>query len=100
MPPPDAIAKIRAEIPGATSEQLDRQHRKFSDHWAAATGRTATKRDWLAAWRNWMREAADRGQIGHQTANSGHGYTAPGGFNPVAAMARIEAEEAQREALL
>lgn len=28
---------------------------KFRDHWISATGQSATKRDWLAAWRNWMR---------------------------------------------
>lgn len=29
----------------------------FIDHWTSATGRNATKHDWVAAWRNWMRRA-------------------------------------------
>jgi hypothetical protein len=29
----------------------------FIDHWTAASGRNATKRDWVAAWRTWMRNA-------------------------------------------
>lgn len=28
---------------------------KFRDHWISATGQSATKRDWLATWRNWIR---------------------------------------------
>lgn len=92
-PPTDVIAAIRAEMPTATSEQLERQHRKFVDHWAAATGRTATKRDWTAAWRNWMREAADRGHIGGKPPINGHGYTAPGGFDPAAALAAAHAAD-------
>jgi uncharacterized protein YdaU (DUF1376 family) len=30
---------------------------KFRDHWHAATGTRATKADWLATWRNWVRNA-------------------------------------------
>lgn len=30
---------------------------KFRDHWRAATGSKATKADWLATWRNWIRNA-------------------------------------------
>jgi|GEM_PF-3348328 len=28
---------------------------KFIDHWRSSTGRNATKLDWVAAWRNWLR---------------------------------------------
>lgn len=37
-----------------------RETEKFVDHWHAASGQNAVKRDWVAAWRNWMRNAADR----------------------------------------
>lgn len=37
---------------------------QFRDHWKAATGRTATKQDWDAAWRYWMREAQKRATRG------------------------------------
>ncbi|OCP04411.1 hypothetical protein BC374_25570 [Ensifer sp. LC13] len=30
---------------------------KFRDYWAAKSGRNATKLDWAATWRNWMRNA-------------------------------------------
>lgn len=33
---------------------------KFIDYWTAASGSTAVKRDWSAAWRNWMRNAVER----------------------------------------
>ncbi|GAA5198639.1 hypothetical protein [Microbacterium jejuense] len=29
--------------------------KQFVDYWRAASGRTATKKDWLAAWRYWLR---------------------------------------------
>ena len=31
---------------------------KFRDYWTAKSGRDAAKLDWLATWRNWMRNAA------------------------------------------
>ena len=30
---------------------------KFCDYWKAASGRNATKCDWAATWRNWIRNA-------------------------------------------
>jgi hypothetical protein len=33
---------------------------KFTDYWRAATGARATKRDWQATWRNWLRRAAEQ----------------------------------------
>ena len=30
---------------------------KFCDYWHAKSGRDATKADWLATWRNWIRNA-------------------------------------------
>jgi len=36
-----------------------RETEKFINHWHAASGRTATKHDWEAAWRNWMLKAED-----------------------------------------
>lgn len=62
------------EVPGL---DVVAHTREFVDHWRAASGQTATKRDWLAAWRNWMRKAhrwnaprtttsiVDRGRAAH-----------------------------------
>ncbi|WDG45007.1 YdaU family protein [Pseudomonas synxantha] len=36
---------------------VDLESEKFRDHWHAATGAKATKADWLATWRNWIRNA-------------------------------------------
>lgn len=85
MPKPETVAKIREEVPTATSEQIKSQHERFSDHWRSSTGRNATKRDWDGAWRNWMREATDRGKLGAQIVN---------GFDHAAAMARAEVLDA------
>lgn len=34
---------------------VDRVTRQFVDYWRAASGKTATKKDWIAAWRYWLR---------------------------------------------
>lgn len=44
----------RPEFPTAT---MEREGQKFADHWRAATGKNATKLDWFATWRNWVRNA-------------------------------------------
>jgi hypothetical protein len=41
-------------------QDVQRTFAKFRDHWTAATGANARKRDWDAAWRNWCRTEADR----------------------------------------
>lgn len=35
----------------------DLEHAKFCDYWHAKSGAGATKRDWVATWRNWCRNA-------------------------------------------
>lgn len=42
------------EVPGL---DVVAHTREFVDHWRAASGASASKRDWVAAWRNWMRKA-------------------------------------------
>jgi len=37
----------------------DPETKKFVDYWRAKSGRDATKTDWPATWRNWMRRAAE-----------------------------------------
>ncbi|MBV6758412.1 hypothetical protein [Rhodococcus opacus] len=59
MPPRELIEKMRAECPDV---DLESEHRKFSDYWAAQTGARATKagqRGWEGTWRNWIRRAAE-----------------------------------------
>ncbi|MBJ2228523.1 YdaU family protein [Pseudomonas simiae] len=45
-------ARADLGVPG-----IELEVEKFRDHWHAATGSKATKADWLATWRNWIRNA-------------------------------------------
>jgi hypothetical protein len=69
MPPQKVIDDIKAELPNVTSEQFEYQHRKFIDHWKK-TGKAMA--DWDATWRNWMRNASERGDF----RNGNNGQTA------------------------
>lgn len=42
----------------------------FRDHWTAKTGKDATRLDWLATWRNWVR----RERAAPRAAPAGHKY--------------------------
>lgn len=44
------------EVPGVNVEASTR---RFVDYWRAESGAKATKRDWVATWRNWLRRDAD-----------------------------------------
>jgi hypothetical protein len=41
------------EVPGMN---VDATTRQFVDYWRASSSRTAVKKDWLAAWRYWLRK--------------------------------------------
>jgi hypothetical protein len=47
------------------SVNVDRSTRMFVDYWRAESGAKASKLDWVAAWRNWLRRdsAPVRGQV-------------------------------------
>jgi len=51
-PERQAIARAEAVNP-------EREFARFCDHWRAASGASARKHDWDAAWRNWCRKAAE-----------------------------------------
>jgi hypothetical protein len=69
MPSSAVVDTIREELHGVTDEQLQYQHRKFIDHWKK-TGKPMA--DWDATWRNWMRTANERGELGHRNGST-HG---------------------------
>jgi hypothetical protein len=46
----------RRETPNVN---LQRETENFRDYWTAKSGKDATKRDWVATWRRWMRKAND-----------------------------------------
>jgi len=45
---------------GLDNQQAQLEASKFSDYWLAATGAKATKLNWFATWRNWIRNAQKR----------------------------------------
>ncbi len=45
-----------AETQGMTREVVIRQCDHFKDYWIAKSGANATKMDWEATWRNWVRK--------------------------------------------
>ena len=59
MPTQTTIDKTKLDCPLV---DLERAHEKFTNHWHAATGRNATKRDWDRTWRNWMLEDQTRSE--------------------------------------
>ena len=48
-----------ASAQGMTNGRAIGELEKFRDHWAAATGHTAMKLDWQAAWRMWVRRSVE-----------------------------------------
>lgn len=42
----------KEEVPAV---DVDKATRTFVDYWRGKSGKDATKRDWVATWRNWMR---------------------------------------------
>lgn len=52
----DAAKKLKPNWP---DQQIKLIADKFKDHWIAQTGAKACKRDWLATWRNWLRNEKD-----------------------------------------
>lgn len=55
----------RAELGNGTL--CHRETEKFKDHWKQAAGANSRKSDWAAAYRNWIRRAAER--LPHRSGN-------------------------------
>jgi hypothetical protein len=56
---------------------LERELSKFRDHWAAASGSTARKHDWQAAWRTWVIKSDEWQQ--KRGSNAGYRNSSTGG---------------------
>lgn len=56
IPDPFIVTPAMVEWAQANAPAVDgkRATEMFRNHWTAASGRTATKLDWPATWRNWM----------------------------------------------
>lgn len=84
----------------ALSEGLDevsvrREAEKFRDFWHGKSGKDATKADWLATWRNWIRNGIDRGTI---RVRSDHKSNTPIPEHVRRLQAEHRAREAERRA--
>lgn len=60
--------------------RIEREIAKFRDYWKAASGRTASKDDWQAALRYWLRNADERGKNGTANRTSFENGTPRDGF--------------------
>lgn len=60
LPTEWSLTAERRQIAETEKLDADRTFSKFRDHWLAASGANARKRDWDAAWRNWCRNETDR----------------------------------------
>jgi hypothetical protein len=58
-PPPEWLDFLQAERPDLNPQLT---YAKFCDYWAAKPGKSGTKLDWLATWRNWVREEKSQAQ--------------------------------------
>ena len=57
----DAATEIN---PNLTDEWFKLVAHKFKDYWIAKSGKDATKVDWLATWRNWLRREVENAKTG------------------------------------
>ena len=62
IPDPWVVTAEMVEWVRTNTPHVDGRHEnaQFVDYWTAKTGRDATKVDWLATWRRWMRESERR----------------------------------------
>lgn len=70
---------------------IDNEAAIFRDYWVGKTGQGATKRDWLATWRNWLRRAVQHGNRNRQAPHR-DAYAGNRGF--IDAVARSFARQA------
>jgi hypothetical protein len=54
---PAMVAWAREHAPHVDGK---RETERFCDHWRSKPGKDGRKLDWIATWRNWMRNAEDR----------------------------------------
>lgn len=59
LPDDFTLTPERRRVADTERVNAERSFARFCDHWRAASGSNARKRDWDAAWRNWCRKDAD-----------------------------------------
>lgn len=66
----DYYEAAKNEKPDMTDEWFSLVAHKFKDYWVAKSGKDATKMDWLATWRNWIRREVENAKTGSGTKKS------------------------------
>lgn len=56
LPKAETVDALSKEFPHIDQKM---EHKKFVDHWLGTSGRNATKLDWEATYRNWIRRSAE-----------------------------------------
>ena len=69
QPSPALVAYVRSECPTVDGRA---ETENFRDYWHAKSGKDATKRDWDATFRRWMRTARDRQNNGRPVKRRPH----------------------------
>lgn len=70
--PSEADFQFAWEILG--SQGTVNETERFRDYWHAKAGKDATKLDWSATWRNWVRKAKEYGAKSSGKGQSGNGF--------------------------
>lgn len=79
---------------GMTDDEIDHFAAEFRDYWIAATGRSATKINWPATWRNRVRRLAEQGRIGRR--GDGGKPVSMGSHGKAVSYAEVAAQLASR----
>jgi hypothetical protein len=56
--PDDWLAEAKAIRSDLSTEQIRRESESFKDYWVGKAGKDASKLDWQATWRNWIRRSS------------------------------------------
>lgn len=64
---PEMVGWARDNAPGIDGRY---ETAKFIDYWRGKSGKDATKTDWPATWRNWMRKAGERAGPGIHSSST------------------------------
>lgn len=71
MPTDTTIQAMRQEFPNVTRQEWESEHRQFCDYWQSQSGARATKLDWDATWRGWMRREFRKPQYERRVVGNG-----------------------------
>jgi hypothetical protein len=83
---PSDAERSFAKAEGFSDWEIQREVQKFRDYWTACAGAKGVKLDWIATWRQWIRNGADR--AGKTPAPTGVAAVSVGGY-----YAKVDSEQ-------